>query len=81
MRCGLHLGEQTCQLLVRKARLSHSFGTLNSHGIVRPSGLNLLKCGIQAFQLHAGVSAGEVPVGLGVVGVAARAPRVHLGSE
>ena len=35
------------------------------------SGLNLLKRWIQAFQLHLGVGRCEVPVGLGVVVVAA----------
>ena len=48
---------------------------------VASSDLNLLKCGVQAFQLRARVGGGEVPFGLGVVSISGRAPRVHLCSE
>ena len=43
----------------------------NTYFELSTSGLNLLKCGIQAFQLHTGVGGREVPVGLGVVGISA----------
>ena len=54
--------------LVALALLVHQQLVANER---QASGLNLLKCRIQAFQLHTGVGRGEVPVRLGVVGVAA----------
>ena len=42
------------------------------------SGLNLLKCGIQALELYTGVGRGEVPIGFGVVCVAAGPPCDYL---
>ena len=64
---------------VLRTRLPMNTAGIGAAG--RTSGLNLLKRRIQALQFDTGIGGREVPVGLGVVGVAALAPRVDLGRE
>ncbi len=46
-----------------------------------PSGLNQLKCGVEAFQLDAGIGGCKAPGGLGVVSVAPVKPSRDLAYE